>query len=1230
MAFDEHSDLKRNHQAISALYIAPEPECAARLAKAVDLSLEDRTAIAAAANKLVTAIRRTPIKANPIDRLLSEYSLSSKEGVALMRLSEALIRTPDFDTARTLIRDKLHRGDWRSHMGTDRNALVNGASAGLMLTNWWIAATGDVSADNPIARLGDRAVTAITKRAMSLIGNHFVLSETIDGALRKTQQRPKDGGVFSFDMLGEAARTDDDAELYFQRYLAAADKIATTEPGDSLSNNISIKLSALHPRYELNKLNDCGPALVEKVLEISDIAREAGFTITIDAEEADRLEASLAIFERLALSDAIAGWDGLGIVVQAYQKRAPAVIDWLIQLARNTNRRIPIRLVKGAYWDTEIKRAQELGLDDYPVFTQKQHTDISYLACTRQLLDASDYVYPQFATHNANSTAAILHMAYKKRDFEFQRLHGMGEALHDVLIRDHGALSRVYAPVGDHKELLPYLVRRLLENGANSSFVNQLQDKNCDPETLSTDVISESTANEFTPNPKIKAPRDHLENQRLAAAGSDWTQLGTAERLSSVVNAAVPTEAATLVDGVACHGAKTQIVNPAKKEQVVGVAYTATPQDIERAIDAAAQSNWRHTVMAYERASTLNVAADMLEAEEDRFINLCVYEAGKTIPDAIAEIREAVDFLRYYASQACREKIRSRTPLGVIACISPWNFPLAIFLGQASAALSVGNTVIAKPADQTPLIASEAVKLLHRAGVPTDALHLVIGSGREVGENVTRHQKIAGICFTGSTATARRIALNLADTGHGHIPFIAETGGINAMIVDSSALLEQSVRDVVASAFQSAGQRCSACRIIAIQSDIAVAFETMLRGAVNALSLGDPKDLATDAGPVIDEAAYKKISAYVEDKKSAWPVIAEYQPPLCSLNGFFIPPIAFRVGAVADVTDEIFGPILHVVRFESGKLNALVEDINNLGYGLTMGLHTRIDSRIDRVRELARAGNLYVNRNQVGAVVGVQPFGGEGLSGTGPKAGGPHYLMRLTTNQASEQTDVSAAPKSSPSSKIVEGSLQGMASSIKAAKLASTLWTKNKTRSERISLLKSIAKSTFSTVPPALLAPINPSSTALPGPTGEDNTLWLAPRGVLLSLGAADLANLLQQFSLALAAGNAVLYAPSPDDNAYMTEVGRLADALPRSLITIVSYEQGRNLARWYNPGAHIDGVIADDPLKREVSTLLCNREGPILPLLSSHDDPERFFVERTLTIDTTAAGGNASLLAGA
>ena len=1159
-----------------------------------------------------------------MDALLQQYDLTTDEGVALMRLAEALIRTPDFDTSRHLIRDKLGAAHWAAHRGDSPSALVNRATDGLALSTRWIKQTGGPEGAQLLAKMGDRVLNAAVESAMGLMGLHFVLGQSIAQAIAKAKRHATPRAAYSYDMLGEAAHTAADAERYFNAYLEAIQSLASdgqTHNAISEAPGVSVKLSALHPRFEYAHRETCVPALAARVRELALIAKSGNLGLTIDAEEAERLETGLLVFDELLRDPALADWKGLGIVVQAYQRRAPALIGELIRLARANDREIAVRLVKGAYWDTEIKRAQELGLESYPVFTRKENTDVSYLACAQMLLDAPDCIYPQFATHNAHTLEAIFELAGDAARFEIQRLHGMGEALHEDARTRRNVTSRVYAPVGAHADLLPYLVRRLLENGANSSFVHQLMDPSVAVESIVRDPIAQVRAHPEVPNPNIPAPRDLFSGERQSAVGLDATQSIIAAQLETTSAATAQLTARPLINGQARGEGAQPIFSPAHGDRAVGAVCAAAAPDVDTAVAAAKSSDWSARSPEH-RAEGISRAADLLEADLVRFSAICVAEAGKTLPDAIADVREAIDFCRYYAAQALRPRMADRQALGPVACISPWNFPVAIFLGQITAALAAGNTVIAKPAEQTPVVAYEAVKLLHRVGVAADALQLLPGGG-EIGAQLVRHPHINGICFTGSTATAKRIARNLAETGRADIPFIAETGGLNAMIVDSTALLEQAVSDAAASAFQSAGQRCSACRLVCVQDDIADEFITMLSGTLQALHLGDPTYLASDVGPVIDAAAHAKIADYVRAMRARFDVIGETPKPDRLPDGHFIAPVAFEVSKISDLKEEIFGPVLHLVRYRAQDLHSVIEQINALGFGLTMGVHTRIDTRARALAERAHVGNLYVNRNQIGAVVGVQPFGGEGLSGTGPKAGGPNYVLRLSrpaehpypAEPTGHATPVATREIAPPSSALL--------ACIETARCAQAQWFKKDRTAILSAYLRTRPQGAADNTRLEAIAATE-RSTALPGPTGEQNTLTLYPRGVLLCFGGAQAEDLLAQALTALAAGSAVLAAASEEVAKTLSPLRRhlqaeadLADALviidPADAATLLD--------------ASINGVMVDGPTRSAIAERVARRSGEILPILSLWDDPERLFIERTLTINTAAAGGNVSLL---
>ena len=1214
------------HPMISKFYLADEAQLMSTLVEQVGLDATARTAIEHKAKMFADAARSRSRRAKLIDQFLQEYGLSTHEGVTLMRLCEALIRTPDAATSNALVRDKVSDGVWSEHVFDSPSLLVNLSTIGLQLSSGWISATGGIDARNLAAKMGDGVLRQAMQRAMAMMGDHFVLGATIEHAQRKARSGENAGYVYSYDMLGEAAHTEADAARYFAAYEHAIQSLAKASSAHTSiaeAPGISVKLSALHPRYEYNQRDVCVPALAQRITALSSIAKSAGIGLTLDAEEADRLEVSLDIFQQLLNTPALAGWDGLGIVIQAYQRRASAVIDEIVRMARAASRKITVRLVKGAYWDMEIKRAQELGLESYPVFTRKENTDVSYLACARKLFAVGDVIFPQFATHNAHTVASVMHMAGQRRDYEFQRLHGMGEALHESLVETAGVRSRIYAPVGQHKDLLPYLVRRLLENGANSSFVNQLLDPAVDTKDIVRDPVTMSQFNDCAQHEKIPDPQDLFGGKRLSARGIDLTQSIHAHRVEAFRQQEIQTDAASLIAGERISGAIVPVTSP-NDGSPLGTAAYATSEHVVMATASAQASSWSTQFSASQRAACLRRAADLLEDQMDVFIHLCMEEAGKTYPDGVAEVREAVDFCRYYADQAETAEINGRAPLGVVACISPWNFPLAIFLGQITAALAVGNTVVAKPAEQTPIVAYEALQLLHDAGIPQDAVHLIIGDGASLGTALVSDPTVKGVCFTGSTRTAKRIALNLAETGRPQTPLIAETGGLNAMIIDSTALLEQAVTDVIASAFQSAGQRCSACRVVCVQEDVADAFIEMLTGAMDLLHVGHPQTLKTDVGPVIDRAAGSMLETYITEKRTSWRVRGETPLPEDLPRGHYVRPVAFEINAISELEHEVFGPVLHVVRFKAAQLDQLIDDINHLGYGLTLGLHTRIDARIQHVAERARVGNLYVNRNQIGAVVGVQPFGGEGLSGTGPKAGGPHYLKRLTRPEG-EMFSSGAAPDIPALEKHHDAGSN-------IAKVRKAFEAQK--RIDRAAIFAQAAKAAEAhsmadaatlTRLTRLIDEVYNRTRTLPGPTGEANTLRLAPRGVLLCMGNDDPATAMDQLLQTLASGNAAIMAYK-DDQLDVLEVGLDAlrrAGLPDGLVCFVpGVESGAYLS------TDIDGVVCDETVQTFIADTLCRRDGAILPLLSIWDDPERFCVERTLTINTTAAGGNASLLA--
>ncbi len=1010
------------------------------LIQTAELSSEDRANISAEAAQLVRDIRGAS-SPGMMEVFLAEYGLSTDEGVALMCLAEALLRVPDAETMDALIEDKIAPSDWGRHMGHSTSTMVNASTWALMLTGRVL----DDEQPGPvrhlrtaIKRLGEPVIRNAVARAMKEMGRQFVLGEDIKAAMKRAAGMEAKGFTYSYDMLGEAARTEADARRYHLSYSDAISSIARGCSHEDIRRNpgISVKLSALHPRYEVAQEASVMRDLVPRLRALCLLAKSAGMGLNVDAEEADRLGLSLDVIDRVMSEPALTGWDGFGIVVQAYGPRAASVIDALYAMAEAHDRRIMVRLVKGAYWDTEIKQAQVEGVDGFPVFTRKAATDVSYISNARKLLGMTDRIYPQFATHNAHTVAAVLHMGKDKETYEFQRLHGMGETLHNIVMEKNASRCRIYAPVGAHKDLLAYLVRRLLENGANSSFVNQIVDEDVTPEEVVADPFTKLADSV----PVIPTGPNIFRPLRANARGFDLAHTPT---LTAIEDARAPFEMATwhaspLIPGGTTGGTAQPVQTPTGLGQSPGTVSPATPSDVAQALAAA--KPWAAPLK--DRRAVLLQAAEAFEERYGEIFALLTREAGKGLPDCVAELREGVDFLRYYAAQAT-----DMPAAGLFTCISPWNFPFAIFLGQISAALAAGNAVLAKPAEQTPLIAHLAISVLHDAGVPVSALQLLPGGG-EVGAAITSNARINGVAFTGSTATAQRIRSAMAKHCAPGTPLIAETGGLNAMIVDSTALPEQAVQAIIESAFQSAGQRCSALRCLYVQEDIAEPFQKMLIGAMQTLQMGDPWHLSTDVGPVIDETARSNIAAHIETGRAEGRLIAEIPTPD---HGTYIAPTILHINGIGDLKREIFGPVLHIATFKSHELDRVIDDINATGYGLTFGLHTRIDDRVQHVSERIEAGNIYINRNQIGAIVGSQPFGGEGLSGTGPKAGGPNYLPRFSAPDLAEQ---------------------------------SPAWTSH---------------GALPALPPHTTQMLD--TQTLPGPTGESNRLSTLPRAALLCAG---------------------------------------------------------------------------------------------------------------------------------
>ncbi|MBT0957625.1 bifunctional proline dehydrogenase/L-glutamate gamma-semialdehyde dehydrogenase PutA [Alphaproteobacteria bacterium KMM 3653] len=1148
------SNLPQLRQTIRSLHLQGEDAVLDALQTRAAITEAQRAKATASATSLVENIRSG---GNPglMEVFLAEYGLSTDEGIALMCLAEALLRVPDAATIDALIEDKIAPSAWGEHLGKSSSSLVNASTWALLLTGKVLQDGKGMAAvlHNAVKKLGEPVIRAAVGRAMKELGAQFVLGETIAEAVKRGQSRAKKGYTFSYDMLGEAALTAPDATSYFTAYAEAIQALSKHSKSKDIRENpgISIKLSALHPRYEETQRARVMAELTERTTALALLAKRGGMGLNIDAEEADRLDLSLDVIEAVLRDPRLAGWDGFGVVVQAFGKRASAVIDWLYALAEELDRKIMVRLVKGAYWDTEIKRAQVEGLAGYPVFTRKCATDVSYICCAAQLLSLADRIYPQFATHNAHSVATIQELANGEA-FEFQRLHGMGDGLYDVVMAQGDARCRIYAPVGTHRDLLAYLVRRLLENGANSSFVNQIVDEDVPAEEVAADPfieLADATAN-------LPMPRDLYAPERPNSRGYDLHSLDDIAEMDAARSPFKTTTwtAAPLTVTPAMGGGTWQVTNPANPEDHVGTVTLASAQDVATA--AAKAAPW--AVPAQERGKALNKVADLYEANFGAFFALLTREAGKTPRDAIAEVREAVDFLRYYAARAQEAQAG---PRGTVGCISPWNFPLAIFTGQIAAALGAGNAVLAKPAESTGLIAHRAVQLMLEAGVPQSAIQLLPGEGGTVGAALSV-APLDAMCFTGSVATAQRINRAMAEHMRPDVPLVAETGGLNAMIVDSTALPEQAVRDIIASSFQSAGQRCSALRVLYLQEDIAPAFLDMLYGAMDELVVGDPWDYRSDLGPVIDSAAKAKITAHIEAAKSDGRLLKRLAVPA---TGHFVGPAVIQVGGIEDLAEEIFGPVLHIATFAAEEIDSITDAINASGYGLTFGIHSRIDDRIEQVTQRLKVGNIYVNRNQIGAVVGSQPFGGEGLSGTGPKAGGPHYLAHFTGGE----------------SKQIEGVTGPQADQAK---------------------VQSLIDAASGEMPEL-------SQTALPGPTGESNRLSVYGRGIVLCLGPTAEAARDQARIARLGGCRAIAIAP-----------GLTGPDSVDGILTPEALGALQGLA-----------AVASWAQEDEAQTLrraLAGRDGPLIPLLTEADFTPRIQLERHICIDTTAAGGNASLLA--
>ncbi len=1207
-----HPELQPYRNRIRQHQLAPEAEIVKSLLGQLRIDSTRRNRVSRDAAEMAQSVRLQQ-SSGLMSPFLVEYGLTTDEGIALMCLAEALLRVPDAETIDALISDKLVAADWGRHLGHSSSSLVNASSWALMLTGKILTDdTGHDIADTMrrvLKRLGEPVVRIAVAKAIKLIADQFILGTDIQSAEWRGREFVKRGYRYSFDMLGESALTWKDARRYRDAYVQAIKYLATQCQADDVRDNpgISVKLSAIHPRCQTRQRPLVLDDLVASTLELTRLARTANMGFNIDAEESERLDLALDVIERVLAHPELQPWDGFGIVVQAYGQRALPIIEWTYALARTTRHKVQLRLVKGAYWDTEIKRAQVLGLTDYPVFTRKRSTDLSYLACAQRLFELNDWIYPQFATHNLHTIRCVLEMASEDSEFEFQRLHGMGDEVYEQIRQKFECRCRIYAPVGAHEDLLAYLVRRILENGANSSFINQLMDERTPIHQIVSDPIKQSKRsinsirNEAVPLPEWIYGEARRNSQGLdLESESESIQLKTAlAEFAEQSWTGIP----STQDGGSPSAFETRY-SPTRPDCPVGTVRHTPPEWIPHLISDAIDGFevWRRTP-ADERAACLRRVADEYEKNKIELIALMVRETGKTIADALSEVREAVDFCRYYANEAGRLETMSQQSRarGVIVCISPWNFPLAIFTGQIAGALAAGNSVIAKPAEQSSLTAARALELMYQAGLPKTACTTALGLGETIGARLVADPRIAGVNFTGSVEAARSIHRTMAAQGNPLGKLVAETGGLNAMIVDSTALPEQAVRDILVSAFQSAGQRCSALRMLYIQEEMKDRVCDMLFGGMEVLTVGDPWDLATDVGPVIDAQAKRMINDHIRRMKARG--LLCHQPRLANdLTGHFVAPCVFEVSGIEQLSSEVFGPVLHFASYRAQDLPDVIEAINGSGYGLTFGLHSRIDQRVQQVTAAMKIGNIYVNRNQIGAVVGCQPFGGRGLSGTGPKAGGPNYTANLRQFRNGSGTDFSLEPH--PRGDVRE----------KLAQLAN-LQSHWGMRDDRGPALEKAIRN-FETLLPTLreTIEITCSPVDLDGPTGESNRLYFQPKGVFVCIGSS------RHVIQALAGGNAVL--------AVGVDSRLTADLMAAELPVTVSplLPDIESLASCPSLAGiafeHLDRNLAA-ALRRDLADL----DGPIVQFVSDSWAPWQFVTEKTLCIDTTAAGGNARLL---
>jgi len=1225
------------------------------------------------ARKMVLQIRQDQEGNGAIDALLNEYSLSSEEGIVLMCLAEALLRVPDKHTQDALIRDKISQGQWSSHLGSSDSLFVNASSWGLLVTGSMVQYADKRKKDHfgllkkTIGRLGEPVIRTSMNFAMKIMGKQFVMGETITAATERATTKEQQGYVYSYDMLGEGARTMADANRYLKAYQDAIDVIGASAVKSGKNDprrvpGISIKLSAIHPRYEFTHQSRVMDELVPKLKALCLRAKKYNIGLTVDAEESERLEISLDVIEAVFTDNELGEWQGFGLALQAYQKRALFVVDWLRELTLRTNRKMMVRLVKGAYWDTEIKNAQKDGLTHFPVFTRKSSTDVSYHACANKLLDFRDTIYPQFATHNAYTAATIVELAGDdKEGFEFQCLHGMGDSLYDQIVREENIQCRIYAPVGHHEDLLAYLVRRLLENGANSSFVNAIVDESLPVESLLEDPVEKTQRLKEKYNHQIIKPIDLYRNEKLLSEktvirdNSKGLDLSDINEITSLKVALDTWFVDNLLNKNDVPEAANAVKNPANHTEIIGFHQHHSKDDMLVMIDKAevAFSTWSKVAVS-ERAALLNRIADILERHIAELIALCIKEAGKVAQDGIDEVREAVDFCRYYANRAIElgedERLEAR---GVVLCISPWNFPLAIFLGQVAAAIATGNTVLAKPAEQTGLIALRAIELMESVGLPRNVVQAVIARGSAVGSTIIPDHRIQTVMFTGSTETGTLISQTLAERGGDQVPFIAETGGQNCMIVDSTALPEQVVDDVISSGFQSAGQRCSALRVLFLQEDIADNVITMLQGALAELHVGNPAKLSTDIGPVIDQKALDALNAHADYMKSHGKLLyqCEFSDQVVDEDGhFFFAPRLYEINDISVLTKEVFGPCVHIVRFKGQEIEKVVEQINGTGFGLTMGIHTRIEQRAIDLAKLSRAGNIYINRNMIGAIVGVQPFGGRGLSGTGPKAGGPNYLTRLVKEKATPHVESYDFSNEKMMALTGDATIKHEATRL----MDKANWSEKEWRltdlNTRISCVRQLlAKISHVEIVDDLADDLNSTiSTArsqlisiekrlkkpeqLPGPTGESNIIYLENRGNIICYADENVSfNFwVQSIVTALATGNTVITVVS---NLFYQEALAFRDKFIATGANEGVFQVAKQ-CHLESMLAHpvLSGVVVDSnsDSKHYISERLAQRSGAILPVISSEyfdNLIQRLLTEKTISIDTTASGGNTSLM---